>query len=61
MKFDTRYHRSDTVNENAKFFVSVYGKETALKICNDSIIMEQDNPHAQQHWIDVKHAVEKHD
>jgi hypothetical protein len=58
---DTRNHRLDTVNENAKFLVQCYGKEIAIKFCNDSIAIEEDNDQAQEFWLEVKKAVEKSD
>jgi len=50
---DTRYHRLDTVNENAKFLIECYGKETAVKICNDNIMHEIDNPISNEYWQKV--------
>ena len=47
---DPRYYRTDIVKENAKFFVDVYGKEAAIKHCNESMIVEANNPEAQNYW-----------
>ena len=56
---DTRYHRLDTVNENAKFLIQCYGKEQSVKFCNDSIAVETNNPIAAEFWLKVKQAVQK--
>ena len=56
---DTRYHRLDTVNENAKFLITCYGKEQSVKFCNDSIAVEQGNEIAVEFWLQVKKAVEE--